>query len=201
MDKDLQKRNRVDTLHQHIINLQYLTKVGITSTSKRLVKQKLRNYYEKLWKNKLMLSTRGKYFKSFKQNILFETYLALLPQRNLRLSLTKLRLSDHRLMIESGRRCKPKTPLQERIFPLCNDGSNKSIEDEVYFLFSCNWRKSKQLIEKFFDEIINIVRNFGDLDSKQKFMYIIGNENKTILTKFAIFISLVTKEHDIAMTL
>ena len=89
--------------------------------------------------NKLMLSTRGKYFKSFKQNILFETYLALLPQRNLRLSLTKLRLSYHRLMIESGRRCKPKTPLQERICPLCNDGSNKSIEDEVHFLFSCIW--------------------------------------------------------------
>ena len=74
MDKDLQEKNRVDTLHQHIINLQYLTKVDITSTSKRLVKQKLKNYYEKLWKNKLMLSTRGKYFKSFKQNILFETF-------------------------------------------------------------------------------------------------------------------------------
>ena len=100
--------------------------------------------------NKLMLSTGGKYIKSFKQNILFETYLALLPQRNLRLSLTKLRLSDHRLMIESGRRCKPKTPLQERICPLCNDGSNKSIEDEVHFLLSCNWRKYKQLRETFF---------------------------------------------------
>ena len=114
MDKGLQERNRVDTLHQHIINLRYLTKVDITSTSKRLLKQKLKNYYEKLWEN-CMLSTRGKYFKSFKQNILYEKYLALLPQRNLRLSLTKLRLSDHRLMIESGRRCKPKAPLQERI--------------------------------------------------------------------------------------
>ena len=201
MDKDLQERNRVDTLHQHITNLQYLTKVDITSTPKRLLKQKLKNYYEKLWKNKLMLSTRGKYFKSFKQNILFEKYLALLPQCNLRLSLTKLRLSDHRLMIESGRRCKPKTPLQERICPLCNDGSSKSIEDEVHFLFSCNWEKYKQLREKFFNKIFNIVPNFGNLDNKQKFMYIRSNENKTILTKFVIFVSLMTKEHDLAMTL
>ena len=94
MDKDLQEKNRVDTLQQLIINLQYLTEVDIKSTSKRLLKQKLKTYYVKLWKNKLMLSTRGKYFKSFKQNILFKKYLALLPQRNLRLSLTKLRLSD-----------------------------------------------------------------------------------------------------------
>ena len=104
-------------------------------------------------------------------------------------------------MIESGGRCKPKTPLQERICPLRNDGSNKSTEDEVHFLFSCNWRKYKQLREKIFDKIINIVPNFGNLDSKQKFMYIISNENKTILTKFGILVSLMTKEHDIAMTL
>ena len=84
---------------------------------------------------------------------------------------------------------------------LCNDGSNKSIEDEVHFLFTCNWRKYKQLRENFFNKIINVVPNFGNLGSKQKFMYIISNENKTILTKFAIFVSLLTKEHEIAMTL
>ena len=64
MDKDLQRRNRVDTLHQQKINLQYLTKVDKTSTSKRLLKQKRKNHYEKLWKNKLMLYTRGKYSKA-----------------------------------------------------------------------------------------------------------------------------------------
>ena len=92
-------------------------------------------------------------------------------------------------MTESGRRCKPKTPLQERICPLCNDGSNKSIEDEVHFLFSCNWRKYKQLRETFFNEIINIAPNFGNLDSKQKVMYIISNENKIVLTnsRFSYF--------------
>ena len=104
-------------------------------------------------------------------------------------------------MLDSGRRCKPKTPLQERICPSGNDGSNKSIEDEVHFLFRCNWRKYKQLREKFFNKIIDIVPNFRNLENKQKFMYIISNENKTILTKFAIFVSLMTKEHDIAMTL
>ena len=57
---------------------------------------------------------------------------------------------------------------QERICPVCNYGSNKSIEDEVHFLCSCNWRKYKQLREKFFNEIINIIPYFGNLDNKQK---------------------------------
>ena len=97
-------------------------------------------------------------------------------------------------MIESGRRCKPKTPLQVRICSLSNDGSNKSTDDEVNFLFSCNWRKYKQLREKFCNKIINKVPNFENLDSKQKFMYIISNKNQTILTKFAIFVSLMRKD-------
>ena len=51
------------------------------------------------------------------------------------------------VMIESGRRSKPKIPTHERICALYNDGVNKnsSTEDEVNFLFSCNWRKHKPI--------------------------------------------------------
>ena len=37
-------------------------------------------------------------------------------------------------MIEQGRKTKPKTPRQERICVLCDDGTNSKIEDEVHFL-------------------------------------------------------------------
>ena len=104
-------------------------------------------------------------------------------------------------MIESSKRCKPKTLLQERISPYTMMAQIRVLKMRSISFFICNWRKYKQLRGKSFNEIINIVPNFGNLDRKRKFMYIISNENKTILKNFAIFVSLMTKEHNVAMIL
>ena len=56
---------------------------------------------------KLKLTSRGKYFVTSKNNLCNEHYLNHINFRNLRRVLTKLRLSDHSLMIEQGRKaCK-----------------------------------------------------------------------------------------------
>ena len=75
-------------------------------------------------------------------------------------ALTKLRLSDHKLMIEEGRR---KRPREERKCKTCN-----KIEDEIHFLLDCDKYKDDRMDK--FNIIINEVPCFEDMpDSKTKF--------------------------------
>ena len=53
---------------------------------------------------------------------------------SLRKELTKLRISNHDLLIERGRYCLPKVPREERLCPVC---SKQTIEDEIHFIFDC----------------------------------------------------------------
>ena len=87
--------------------------------------------------DQLRFSTRGIFCLKFKQNVCYEKYLDQLSQRNLRCSLSKIRLSDHKLIIEQGRKTKPKTLRQERICVLCDAGTNSKIENKIHFLFEC----------------------------------------------------------------
>ena len=54
--------------------------------------------------------------------------------------MTKLRLSNHRLAIETGRYLRPYKKPNERICPLCK----KEAEDEKYFLVSCPGYQEKR---------------------------------------------------------
>jgi hypothetical protein len=61
-----------------------------------------------------------------------EEYLEQIRNTKHRQTLTKFRLSNHKLMIETGRHIK--LPKEKRICQVCNNG----IEDEVHFLVKCN---------------------------------------------------------------
>ena len=60
-----------------------------------------------------------------------ENYLKRVHNHSLRSELTKLRLSNHKLMIEVGRH--QKMPLENRSCPFCSE----SVKDEIHFLVSC----------------------------------------------------------------
>ena len=51
-----------------------------------------------------------------------------------RKELTKLRISNHILLIEKGRYYTPKIPREERFCPVC---PTNSVESKSYFLFDC----------------------------------------------------------------
>ena len=64
--------------------------------------------------------------------------------------MTKLRLSNHRLAIETGRYMRPYKKPNERICPLC-----KKAEDEKHFLVSClayqeKWKSLFQCLSQEF---------------------------------------------------
>ena len=89
----------------------------IVDAPKKLIKKLLRNKYELIWKDKLKLSTRGKYFSTFKPDIRYENYLDEINNRKLRCNVVKPRLSDHKLMIEKGRKADQKISRQKSSMP------------------------------------------------------------------------------------
>ena len=200
MDNEAKGLSTLYTCNQHITNLKNITTSGILDLNKRSVRKILRNSYEIIWKEKIKTSTLGIYYSKFKQNIKYESYLDHINQRSIRQSLSKLRMSDHKLMIEQGRKIKPKLSQSERICQLCNDGLNGAVEDEIHFLFDCTWRKYHLHRVKFIEDVGKMVTSFNYLNTSQKFLYIVTCEDKEILIKFAIFITLMNKERERALT-
>jgi len=87
------------------------------------------------------------------------------PDRNVRLILTKFRLSEHKRLIEIGRNLK--IPRDQRLCAICN-----ILEDEFHFFFECkrntnNWH----ILYQYFQ---NIYSNFLELNHEQKLTRILN---------------------------
>ena len=74
-------------------------------------------------------------------------------------------------MIEQGRKTKSKKPRKERIYVLCDDGTNSKIEDEVHFLFDCPWRKYVSQRERLICETEKVVPFYKNIESHNKFLF------------------------------
>ena len=93
-----------------------------------------------------------------------ENYLKRVHNHSLRSELTKLRLSNHKLMIEVGRH--QKIPLENRFCPFCPE----SVEDEIHFLVSCE--TYKDLRKSILEKCISFKPSFPHYTDQQKFIFI-----------------------------
>ena len=174
LDKNISQGRVATTLFQHIQNLGLVNNLDILTTPKINTKKLLKTAYNEIWMDKLRLTSRGKYFLTFKNNICYGQYLNHINFRNLRLVLTKLRLGDHDLMIEQGRKAKIKLPHERRTCKLWYNEHLSQTEDEIHFLFDCQWRKYIALRENLIAEITSKVPQFYKLNNVQKFVYILN---------------------------
>ena len=79
-------------------------------------------------------------------------------KRKLRVTTTKLRLSDHCLAIEKGRRRSPKIDREDRLCQICNE---EFIEDEKHFLLKCeNYSDVRSVFLNNVLKAIQIQNNF-----------------------------------------
>ena len=85
-----------------------------------------------VWASNMSSSNKAIFYRSFKNTIHFEPYLDILPKA-LRIKVTKMRLSNHRLPIEIGRW--KLIPREQRICPIC---PVRKLGDEFHFLFECD---------------------------------------------------------------
>ena len=96
------------------------------------VKQRLTDTFIQNWTARLEESTRANFYRTFAAFKL-QPYLDNVNVSKFRYALSRLRLSSHRLEVESGRWVKPNpTPLNERKCLNC-----KVLEDEYHFVLEC----------------------------------------------------------------
>ena len=102
--------------------------VGNVSSIVKIFTQRLNDNFIQKWNENINNSTRAKTYKLF-CDFGFKSYLNNVNIRKYRFALTRLRVSSHRLDIETGRWHKPnKIPRNDRKCQLCN-----SLEDEFHF--------------------------------------------------------------------
>ena len=93
--------------------------------------QRMRDMYVQDWSASVALTSENRLFMSIKNVFKLKDYLNICD-RNLRVALTRIRLSSHVFMIERGRWGKNRLHVSERKCSLCG-----VLEDEFHCLFKC----------------------------------------------------------------
>ena len=87
--------------------------------------------------------------------------------------MTKLRISAHKLAIETGRYARPFIPSNMRKCLLCDSGE---VEDEFHFLFNCTSPKNERAI--LFESAYENCALFSIMNKVDKLKYLLSCEGK-----------------------
>ena len=118
-------------------------------------------------------NSKLKTYSTLKNEIGMEKYLIDIPNFKYRSVLTKLRLSNHSLLIETGRHSRIERPL--RFCTFCPS----MIEDELHFLIQCP--TYKEMRDKHFPP--TGLHN-TEISDKEKFHYMLKQEDLFMTAKF-----------------
>ena len=105
-----------------------------------------------------------------------------------RQAMTRLRISNHTLFIESSCHTNPPIPAQERLCTLCN---LRDVEDEPHFLITCP--RFLHLRHNMLATANSINSCFKYLSSKEKSIYILTSTNENLICCSAKYIYNATK--------
>ena len=107
--------------------------VGDEKNFLSLFKQRVNDHFIQNWHQRLNESSRALFYRQI-CIFQFQPYLEKVVHKKFRNAISKLRLSSHRLHIESGRWNRPQpTPRENRLCSICN-----VLEDEFHFVFKCS---------------------------------------------------------------
>ena len=142
------------------------------------LKQIINQIFSIKWQTKVDLCNKGDTYRLVKNKIQFEIYLGCIKNRKHRVAMIKLRVSDHNLMIEKGRRIRPPIPREQRLCSLC-----KTPEDETHFLLVCPRYTNRGAL---LQQVEHVCPNFKDIPSNElKLSYILSQENADLLKTVA----------------
>ena len=109
---------------------------------KSLVRQKLNDQFIQVWFSQINNSSRGEFYSLFKKEFQLESYLLKLNTCD-RIHITKLRCSNLKIPIETGRWSN--IPRQDRICHLCRNG----LGNEFHYIFTCMYPEIRNLRAKY----------------------------------------------------
>ena len=118
---------------------------------------------------------------TFKTAFKTEKYISNVNNIERRTLLSKFRLSDHRLEVETGRYHRPKKNPEERICTKCN-----ILEDEIHCLMTCDI--NTEIREQLFEEIEHQHPIFRHMNTKDQFIYLMQNDDPNLCPLIQSFI-------------
>ena len=122
-------------------------------------------YHQDAFSNITNPESKLRTYGLIKHDIGREQYLMLIKNTKRRQKLTKLRLSNHKLMVEVGRHMKPKQPVEKRICQICQ----VETEDEIHFLVKCKFYED--LRKPLFEQCIELRPQFPYYSTTEQFVY------------------------------
>ena len=131
--------------------------------------------FHNIWKLTIEQSPKADTYRKFKVGMKYELYLDH-TNRKERVTMTKLRTSDHKLMIEELRKRRPKPPREERTCIMCHE----KVEDEIHFLTECHLYGS---YDHHWRGIQEQVPQIATMNSNQKFEFAMIQEDPDVLKK------------------
>ena len=108
-------------------------------------------------------------YAKLKTIIGMEKYIDLIQNTEERAAISKIRLSNHDLMIEKGRHLKIRK--EQRFCPFCTN----TVETEHHFILNCE--TFTPLRNQLIDEVGRILPVFYQLQEDEKFVALLNNEN------------------------
>jgi hypothetical protein len=157
-----------------------------TDTHNLLIRYKFPSYNPQLWiyilysidLNYLSLLKYSKIYFFITCVCLFVSVIGNFEHRR---CLTKLRISTHRLHIETGRY--QGIPPHQRLCEQCDSGE---VEDEIHFLLCCS--KFREELQQLFRTISQSCNNFLQLNPQEKFYWLMTCEDVSVLKELCHFI-------------
>lgn len=166
-----------------------------------IIRKKLKERYTKIWREKINLVKQNpatnrnenklRTYCKFKFIFQQEKYLDNIKELSNRSTLARFRISAHKLEIERGRYTIPKTAVENRICKQCNC---EAVEDEEHLLIKCN--KYSFARNTFFSNINN--NFFPELSDRNKFIWLLSNEDREICKNLANFIATCLSIRDLS---
>ena len=154
---------------------------NVYENSKYIIKRTCHDYYDRIWCSALNNSPKAISYKMFKNNVKYENYLDTI-KFNVRIAISRFRLSNHSLMIEKGRHIRPKLERTQRKCYFCKN----EIENEEHFLITCPlYSPLREVLE---NKCRTHCEGYNYLTQGQKFIFIMSNENNEIINELGNFI-------------
>ena len=161
-----------------------LTDLQFGENTKRNIKKCVKDKFINTWKSEISDLTSHpslRTYNIFKQDFITEPYLSLIKKPKYVIALSRFRAGSHTLEVERGRYTNPRTPLHLRLCVICQE-----VEDEKHFLIHCKMYEDKR--KMLFNKIGEINPIFNQLNSHQKFVYLMTNTKEQQVTWIAKFV-------------
>ncbi len=136
------------------------------------------------WQTQTQQQSKMQCYLSLKREYSMAEYLYTVSDKKLRSTLTRYRLSGHKLMIETGRHRQTWLLPEQR---LCSHCDLNQMETELHFLTECS--KYTDIRTVFYNKIQQIHPTFKTLPDQEKLAYLLG-EHKTCCVFAAQYVSL-----------